>query len=91
MKKFFLSIVGGLLIGLILSFSFMDYESSWSHHIQRAGVDQMVEEMNFDFVFTASLLVVGISILIFAVWSFIEKKKDEKFLRDFENDKKRDN
>lgn len=91
MKKFFLSILGGLVIGLILSFSFMDYESSWSHHIQRAGVDQMVEEVDFDFVFIASLLVIGISILIFAVWSFIEKKKDEKFVRDFQNEKNREN
>jgi len=91
MKKFFLSIVGGVLIGLILSFSFMDYESSWTHHIQRAGVDQVVQEMDFDFVFTASILITVSSALIFAVWSFIEKKKDEKFVRDFENDKKRDN
>ncbi|RAZ69612.1 hypothetical protein [Planococcus maitriensis] len=91
MKKFFLSIAGGLALGLILSFSFMDYESSWTHHIQRAGVDQVVEEMDFEFVFIASLLVLGISALIFLVWSFVEKKKDEKFIRDFENDKKRDN
>lgn len=90
MKKFFLSVAGGLVLGLILSFSFMDYESSWMHHIQRAGADQVVEEMDFDFVFNASLLVLGISVLIFAIWSFIEKKKDEKFIRDFENDKKRD-
>ncbi|MBU9673315.1 hypothetical protein KQ939_00340 [Planococcus sp. CP5-4] len=91
MKKFFISIAGGLALGLLLSFSFMDYESSWAHHIQRAGVDQVVQEMDFDFVFIASLLVLGISALIFAVWSFIEKKKDEKFVRDFENDKNRDN
>ncbi|MGM0897017.1 MAG: hypothetical protein ACQEV0_03905 [Bacillota bacterium] len=91
MKKFFLSIVGGVVLGLILSFSFMEYESSWTHHIQRAGVDQVVEEMDFDFVFNASLLVLGISVLIFAVWSFIEKKKHEKFVRDFENRKNRDN
>ncbi|WP_211654880.1 hypothetical protein [Planococcus alpniumensis] len=91
MRKFFLSIVGGVVIGLILSFSFMDYESSWAHHIQRAGADQVVQEMDFDFVFTASLLVLVSSALIFAVWSFIEKKKDEKFVRDFENDKNRDN
>ncbi|MEZ0482119.1 hypothetical protein [Planococcus sp. SSTMD024] len=91
MKKFFLSIAGGLVLGLMLSFSVMEYDSSWTHHIQRAGVDQVVGEMDFDFVFTASLLVLGISVLIFAVWSFIEKKKDEKFIRDFEKNKKREN
>ncbi|OED33149.1 hypothetical protein BHE17_12085 [Planococcus maritimus] len=90
MKKFFLSTVGGLVLGLFLSFTFMDYESSWMHHTQRAGVDQVVNEMDFDFVFFATILVLVISVLIFAVWTFIEKKKDESFIRDFENDKKRD-
>ncbi|ANU17935.1 hypothetical protein BBI11_13220 [Planococcus maritimus] len=91
MKKFFLSTAGGLIFGLLLSFTFMDYESSWMHHTQRAGVDQMVKEMDFDFVFFATILVLVISILIFAVWTFIEKKNDASFIRDFENDKKRDN
>ena len=90
MKKFFLSTAGGLVLGLILSFTFMDYESSWMHHAQRAGVDQVVKEMDFDFVFFATILVLVISILIFAVWTFIEKKKDESFIRNLENDKKRD-
>ncbi|QMT16783.1 hypothetical protein H1Q58_12515 [Planococcus maritimus] len=91
MKKFFLSTAGGLVLGLFLSFTFMDYESSWMHHTQRAGVDQVVNEMDFDFVFFATILVLVISVLIFAVWTFIEKKKDESFIRDFENDKKRGN
>ena len=90
MKKFFLSTAGGLVLGLILSFTFMDYESSWMHHTQRAGVDQVVKEMDFDFVFFSTILVLVISILIFAVWTFIEKKKDESFIRNLENDKKRD-
>ena len=88
MKKAFLSILGGLVLGLILSFLLFDYQSSWSTHLNRAGVDQIVNEMDFDFVFNSSLLVIGISILIFLVWSFVDKKRDEKFLKDYESGRK---
>lgn len=30
--------------------------------------------MDFDFVFNASALIIGISVLIFVVWTFIEKR-----------------
>lgn len=88
MKKAFLSILGGLVLGLILAFILFDYQSSWSTHLNRAGVDQIVNEMDFDFVFNSSLLVIGISILIFLVWNFVEKKKDEEFLKDYESGRK---
>lgn len=88
MKKAFLSILGGLVLGLVLSFILFDYQSSWSTHLNRAGVDQIVNEMDFDFVFNSSLLVIGISILIFLVWSFVDKKRDEKFLKDYESGRK---
>lgn len=88
MKKLFFSMLGGLVIGLILSFILLDYQSSWTTYINRAGANQVVNEMDFDFVFNASLMVIGISILIFLFWSFIDKKKDEKFLKDYESSKK---
>lgn len=91
MKKAFFSILGGLVLGLLLSFIFFDYQSSWTSHLNRAGVDQVVKEMDFDFVFNSSLLVIGISILIFLIWSFIDKKKDEKFLKDYKNSKNENN
>ena len=88
MKKIFLSILGGLVLGLILSFLLFDYESSWTSHLNRAGVDQIVNEMDFDFVFNSSLLVIGISILIYLIWNFVDKKKDEKFLKEYESNRK---
>ena len=88
MKKAFFSILGGLVLGLILSFILFDYQSSWISHLNRAGVDQIVREMDFDFVFNTSLMVIGISILIFLIWSFADKKKDEKFLKDYESSRK---
>ncbi|XKE94599.1 hypothetical protein LG326_15725 [Metaplanococcus flavidus] len=88
MKKIFFSILGGLVLGLILSFLLFDYESSWTSHLNRAGVDQIVNEMDFDFVFNSSLLVIGISILIYLIWNFVDKKKDEKFLKEYESNRK---
>lgn len=88
MKKIFFSILGGLLLGLVLSFSLFNYQSSSISYLNRAGVDQVAGEMNFEFVFNASLMVIGISILIFTIWSFVDRKKDEKFLKDYESSRK---
>jgi len=91
MKKTFFSILGGLVLGLILSIILFDYQSSWTTYLNRAGVDQIVREMDFDFAFNSSLMVTGISIIIFLIWSFVDKKKDEKFFKDYENSKKENN
>ncbi|MDN7240966.1 hypothetical protein QWY14_04150 [Planococcus sp. N028] len=88
MKKSFLSIIGGLIIGLILAFIFFDYQPITNEHIGLGGVDRNVKDMDFDFVYNASLLVIGISIFIYVIWSFVDKKKDEKFLKEYTNSKK---
>ncbi|MFC4713496.1 hypothetical protein [Planococcus dechangensis] len=83
MKKLSISLMGGLVLGLVLSFFFFDYESITNEHKNLAGVDQTVREMDFDFVFNASLLMIGISIFIYLVWSLISMKKEQKFLKDY--------
>ncbi len=88
MKKTFLSLVGGLVVGLVLSVLLFDYQGTTNEHIGLGGVDQRVREMDFDFVYSASLLVAGISISIYAIWGFVEKKKDQKFLKEYANRKK---
>jgi len=81
MKKFSLSLLGGIIIGLILSSLFMDYKDIRYEVRELAGIEsRMIREMDFDFAFNASILVIGISILIFVIWTFIEKKLDERFL-----------
>lgn len=87
MKKFFFSLMGGVVLGLILSFILFDYESSWTMYLNRAGANQVVNEMDFDFVHNSSLIVIGISIVIYAIWSWVDKKKDEQFMREYENSK----
>ena len=81
MKKFSLSLLGGIIIGLFVSFLLMNYEDIRYEVQDLGGIDsRMIREMDFDFAFNASILVIGISILIFAIWTFVEKKSDEKFL-----------
>ena len=75
MRKFSFSILGGIIIGLILSFVLMDYEDMSYQLMDRGSTDyRTVSEMDFNFVFNASLLVMGVAILIFIVWSFVERK-----------------
>ena len=75
MKKFSFSILGGIIIGLILAFVLMDYEDISYQLMDRGSSEyRSVSEMDFNFVFNASMLVFGVAILIFIVWSFVERK-----------------
>lgn len=88
MKKFFVSLFGGCLIGLPLAFWWIGYESISYSQLNVAGVDEViVREMDFDFVFYASLLVVTIAAIIYFVWSVIDRKRDEAFYQDDKNNK----
>lgn len=79
MKKFSLSLLGGIIIGLVLSFVLMDYKDMSFKIMDQGSTEyRRVREMDFDFVFNASLLVIGSSIVLFFIWTFIEKKFDKK-------------
>ncbi len=57
----------------------MDYKGIRYEVLDQAGIEsRWVREMDFDFVFNASLLVIGSSIVLFFVFTFIEKKFDMK-------------
>ena len=89
MKKILLSLSGGLVFGLILSFLFWDYRGSTYDVKNQAGVDRTIREMDFDFIFKSSLLVIAIAVIIYLLWSYFDKKKHEKFLEEFNGDKSR--
>ncbi|WP_017380547.1 hypothetical protein [Paenisporosarcina sp. TG-14] len=79
MKKISFSLISGAIIGLIISFLLMDYKGIRYEVLDQAGIEsRWVREMDFDFVFNASLLVIGSSIVLFFVFTFIEKKFDMK-------------
>ena len=82
MRKVFGSVLGGLLIGLPLAFWWIGYDGITYSQLNVAGVDEVrVREMDFDFVFYASLLVVAIAAVLYVIWSWIDKKREERFYR----------
>lgn len=86
MKKFSFSLLSGVLIGLALSFVLMDYKDMSFEILEQGGIEsRWIREMDFDFVFNASLLVIGTSILLFVIWTFIEKFFSIKDLSDLNN------
>lgn len=75
MRKFSFSILGGIILGLILAFILMDYENISYQLMDRGSSEyRSVSEMDFNFLFNASILVFGVATLIFIVWSFVERK-----------------
>ncbi|WOV83634.1 hypothetical protein PGH26_12185 [Sporosarcina jeotgali] len=84
MKKFSLSLLGGGMIGIILSFLFMDYDKSSYTILDQAGIaKRTVNDMDFEFVFNSFFLIAGFTIVIYVVWTFIEKRKDDRFYNEF--------
>lgn len=91
MKKPFFSLLGGVVLGLILSFIFFDYQSLTSEHIGLAGVDQTVNEIDVEFIYNALLLVSGIALLFYVIWSLVEMKNEKKFLEDYKRKREEEN
>ena len=86
LKKISFSLLGGVLIGLAISFVLMDYKDMSFEILDQRGIEsRWIREMDFDFVFNASLLVIGTSILLFVIWTFIEKFVAKKHLSDSNN------
>lgn len=84
MKKFGLSLLGGSVLGIILSVVFMDYQKTGYEVLHQAGVaKRTVKDADFEFLFNASLLVLGFTIVIYVIWTYIEKKKDNAFYNEF--------
>ena len=78
--------LGGLLIGLAISFVLMDYKDMSFEILDQGGIEsRWIREMDFNFIFNASLLVIGTSILLFVIWTFIEKFVAKKHLSDSNN------
>ncbi|QBP42768.1 hypothetical protein [Paenisporosarcina antarctica] len=79
MKKISMSLISGAIIGLVISFLLMDYKDVRYEILNQSGIEsRWVREMDFDFVFNAYILVIGSSIVLFIIWTFIEKKFDKK-------------
>ncbi|MBW3111585.1 hypothetical protein KYJ26_07075 [Bacillus sp. MCCB 382] len=77
MKKGWISIVGGIIVGLILSFFTLEYDG-WKY-ITVSGngeVEQVIHELDFNLITNTFLLMFACGSVIYLILSMIEKKKN---------------
>ncbi|WP_336866130.1 hypothetical protein [Peribacillus frigoritolerans] len=77
MKKYLLSIVGGVLIGGIICYFFMDYETA-NYVIQNYnGLEEKeIKEWDFSYITQAGFIILINTLLIYFSWVVVEKRKD---------------
>lgn len=77
LKKFFLSLTGGILLGGILSYIFLDYQDSSYVLLNYYGEDKkIVKEWDFQFISNAGFIIIGLSVLIYLIWTYFERRSD---------------
>ncbi|MEI2468813.1 hypothetical protein ACIQX3_24480 [Peribacillus frigoritolerans] len=78
MKKFLLSLLGGVIIGGIICYIFMDYESA-SYVIQDfdGQKEKEVKEWDFMYITQAGFIILAITLLFYFSWGIIEKRMDK--------------
>ncbi|WP_456271003.1 hypothetical protein [Bacillus sp. AK031] len=74
MKKAWLSIIGGIFSGLIISFLTLEYKGwTFIRHNRNGEVEQVINEMDLDLVTNSFLIIVASGIVIYITLTFIEK------------------
>lgn len=75
MNKTFISIVGGLIVGLVISFFTLDYNGlPIVHHNQAGEVEKVINELDFNLLSNSLLIVIASIIVIY----ILLRLKDEK-------------
>ncbi|WP_141993214.1 hypothetical protein [Bacillus sp. B4EP4a] len=76
--KVLLSILGGVLIGGIICYLFMDYETS-NYVIQNYyGLDEKeIKEWDFSYITQAGFIILITTLLIYFSWVVVEKRIDK--------------
>ncbi|MGG4167543.1 hypothetical protein ABEW00_08665 [Rossellomorea vietnamensis] len=73
MKKGWLSIVGGFIVGLILSYRFLEYNGWIIYKMDQEGqVQSTVKEMDFNLITNSFLLMAASTLTIYLTLSLIE-------------------
>ena len=73
--KGWISLLSGLITGIIISYFVLDYKGWTIYHVDVNGeVTKTINELDFDLITNSFLIVLGVSILIYVIWTFIEKK-----------------
>ena len=73
--KGWISLLSGLITGIIISYFVLDYKGWTIYQVDVNGrVTKTINELDFDLITNGFLIVLGVSILIYVIWTFIEKK-----------------
>jgi hypothetical protein len=79
MKKGWISIISGFLIGLILSFFTLEYNGWTLNFVNQDGeIEKTINELDFDLITNSFLIMVATSIVIYVFLTLIIRfrKKD---------------
>ena len=73
--KGWISLLSGLIIGIIISYFVLDYKGWTIYQMDVNGeVTKTINELDFNLITNSFLIVLGVTILIYVIWTFIEKK-----------------
>ncbi|KZE69084.1 hypothetical protein AWM68_02120 [Fictibacillus phosphorivorans] len=74
MKKGFLSLICGVLLGGILSYFLLDYREQSMVYLNYYGEkSKIVHELDFDFISNSAAIIIGVTLVIFFTVSLLEK------------------
>ncbi len=75
MLKKIVSIIGGIIISLVISYFTLSYDGHEIHFHDRDGNRfQIIQEPDTNLMMNGLLIVLGTTLIIYLVWTFIEKK-----------------
>ena len=73
--KGWISLLSGLIIGIIISYFVLEYKGWTIYQVDVNGeVSKTINELDFNLITNSFLIVLGVSILIYVIWTFIGKK-----------------
>ena len=74
--KILISVLGGLIIGIMLSYFFLDYNGWTIHHMGKNGeVIKTINELDFNLITNGFLIIVAVTFFIYVIWTFVERIK----------------
>ncbi len=78
MKKGWISIISGLILGLIISYFTLDY-NGWTiiHHNEDGEVEKTINELDFNLITNSFLIVVASIIMIYLLQKLNDKYRSK--------------
>ena len=78
MKKFFLSLVSGTVIGCMFLSFLIQFPQVQRIILNEAGINSMsVRRLEFHFVYNATLIIMASTLFIFLVWIIIDQGREK--------------